>query len=116
MPFYSKVLYKTNLFTNNFHMPADQMPASYASIPDADMLLVQVQVQIKLLNMIGRTYFIEGIKSSLKTELQRSALADLDGTVDAANKPNQTESQIHEVNDKSKINKLADLDDDQTNR
>ena len=113
MPFYSRVLYETNLFTDKFRMPNDHMPASYAGIPEADKLLVQAQVRMELLNMIGRTYFIGGIKSNLKTELQRIAPEDLDGTVDAANKLDQTETKIHEIHEKSKINELADLDDEQ---
>ena len=46
-------------------------------------------------------------------QLQRTASEDLDGTVDAANKLDQTETKIYEVNEKSKINELADIDDDQ---
>ena len=55
--------------------------------------------------MIGMTYFIGGIENNLKTELQGIAPEDLDGTVDAA--------KIHTIREKSKINELADLDDEQ---
>lgn len=111
MPFYSRVCYETKLFMDTFQAPVAPLPAAYTAMSAADKADVQKQYVIQMQQMIARTFFIGGIKSSIKTELQRIAPEDLDGTVDAANKLETTETNARESH--SKIAELADLDDEE---
>jgi hypothetical protein len=60
-------------------------------------------------NMMVRTFFIGGIKESLRTDLQRLAPLDFNLTLDEALKLEQTEIKDKPI----RVAELADLDDDE---
>ena len=73
MQFYARVVCVTRLFTDTFHLPADKMPSNFVALPADTKTLVQRQCKIQMAQFVDRTYFIGGINSSIRTELQRIA-------------------------------------------
>ena len=108
MQFYSRVLNETRLFINQLIIPAADLPAEVVALANGPKAAYDKIYRKQMRQLVARTYFIGGIKSSIRT-----APADLDGTVTAAIKLEQTENKNHESHEKSKINKLANLDDEQ---
>ena len=113
MQFYSRVLNEVKLFIDQLIIPDADLPAEVVALADGPKTAYDKVYRKQMRQLVARTYFIGGIKSSIRTELQRIAPADLDGTVNAAIKLEQTESKNHENHENRKINELADLDDEQ---
>ena len=111
MTFYSRVIYETKLYATGFLMPREKYDAPTAALPDASKAHFEKIGESTMQRMIAKTFFIAGIKPSIRTELQRIAPAGLDGTLNAALKLEQTENKEKEHS--SKIAELADMDDEE---
>ena len=116
MEFFARVQTQIILYMEADPAPnEDLQTAQFRALDDASKNKNKLLNSIHHRNRMIRTFFIGGIKDSLRKELQRVAPNDLNQTLDEALKLEQTETKDKPVTNglTAKISELADLPDDE---